>query len=124
MLLFRLCSISNLKMTSPLVAGCYHQPSRGDSSKAADRVGGGGDEGNQLKPEDSIAAGTPNTTSVSGASTPSTPAIPPGKSDPSFKAQFEAFSKSEDTKSDGRQFTLSQSDKWMKRYRWVENNDH
>jgi p25-alpha len=31
-----------------------------------------------------------------------------------FKAQFQAFSKFGDTKSDGKHITLSQSDKWMK----------
>lgn len=31
-----------------------------------------------------------------------------------FSDQFKAFSKFGDTKSDGRQITLSQSDKWMK----------
>lgn len=81
-----------------------------------DGEGGGGGEGNQLKPEEKVAtaAGTPSTTPVSGASTPNTPATPPGKSAPSFKAQFKAFSKFGDTKSDGRHLTLSQSDKWMK----------
>lgn len=78
--------------------------------------GEGGGEGNQLKPEEKVAtaAGTPSTTPVSGASTPNTPATPPGKSAPSFKAQFKAFSKFGDTKSDGQHLTLSQSDKWMK----------
>jgi hypothetical protein len=78
--------------------------------------GDGGGEGNQLKPEEKVptAAGTPSTTPVSGASTPNTPATPPGKSAPSFKAQFKAFSKFGDTKSDGQHLTLSQSDKWMK----------
>lgn len=33
---------------------------------------------------------------------------------PSFKEQFGAFSKFGDNKSDGKQMTLSQSDKWMK----------
>jgi hypothetical protein len=50
----------------------------------------------------------------------STPATPPGKSAPSFKAQFQAFSKFGDTKSDGRHITLSQSDKWMKQARVVD----
>ena len=78
--------------------------------------GEGGGEGNQLKPEEKVATatGTPSTTPVSGASTPNTPATPPGKSAPSFKAQFKAFSKFGDTKSDGQHLTLSQSDKWMK----------
>jgi hypothetical protein len=52
--------------------------------------------------------------------TPDTPATPPGKSAPSFKAQFQAFSKFGDTKSDGRQITLSQSDKWMKQAKVVD----
>jgi hypothetical protein len=84
--------------------------------------GGAGDEGNQLKPEEraATAAGTPSTTPVSGASTPSTPATPPGKSAPSFKAQFKAFSKFGDTKSDGRNLTLSQSDKWMKQAKVID----
>jgi len=78
--------------------------------------GDGGGEGNQPKPEEKVptAAGTPSTTPVSGASTPNTPATPPGKSAPTFKAQFKAFSKFGDTKSDGQHLTLSQSDKWMK----------
>jgi hypothetical protein len=85
-------------------------------------VEGRGEEGNELKPEDNAgtAAGTPNTTPVSGASTPSTPATPPGKSAPSFKAQFKAFSKFGDTKSDGRHLTLSQSDKWMKQAKVID----
>jgi hypothetical protein len=84
--------------------------------------GGGDGEDNQLKPEEkaATAAGTPNTTPVSGASTPSTPATPPGKSAPSFKAQFKAFSKFGDTKSDGRHLTLSQSDKWMKQAKVID----
>jgi hypothetical protein len=83
----------------------------------------GGNEGDQVKPEENAgtAAETSNTTTpVSGASTPSTPATPPGKSSPSFKAQFKAFSKFGDTKSDGRQLTLSQSDKWMKQAKVID----
>ncbi|KDR14913.1 TPPP family protein [Zootermopsis nevadensis] len=38
----------------------------------------------------------------------------------SFKAQFKAFSKFGDTKSDGRYITLTQSDKWMKQAKVVD----
>ncbi|GLH03075.1 TPPP family protein CG45057 [Gryllus bimaculatus] len=50
--------------------------------------------------------------------TPSTPGTPGGT--PSFKAQFRAFSKFGDTKSDGKQITLSQSDKWMKQAKVID----
>lgn len=93
---------------------------------------GGGDssgEGDHAKPatptpsansnSTSNATGTPNTTPVSGASTPNTPATPPGKS-PGFKAQFKAFSKFGDPKSDGKHLTLSQSDKWMKQAKVID----
>lgn len=50
--------------------------------------------------------------------TPSTPGTPGGT--PSFKAQFRAFSKFGDTKSDGKHITLSQSDKWMKQAKVID----
>lgn len=37
-----------------------------------------------------------------------------------FKEQFKAFSKFGDTKSDGKQITLSQSDKWMKQAKVID----
>lgn len=41
-------------------------------------------------------------------------------SSPEFKEQFKAFSKFGDTKSDGKQITLSQSDKWMKQAKVID----
>ena len=95
-------------------------------------VEGGGEDGggeDHAKPESKPATPIPNansnstsnanTTPVSGASTPNTPATPPGKS-PSFKAQFKAFSKFGDPKSDGKHLTLSQSDKWMKQAKVID----
>ena len=87
--------------------------------KQTEVEGGGGDAKQESKP----ATPTPNANStgtpVSGASTPNTPATPPGKT-PSFKAQFKAFSKFGDPKSDGKLLTLSQSDKWMKQAKVID----
>ncbi|XP_063239463.1 tubulin polymerization-promoting protein homolog isoform X2 [Bacillus rossius redtenbacheri] len=56
---------------------------------------------------------------VSQGSAPGTPASDRAAS-PSFKAQFRAFSKFGDPKSDGRHITLSQSDKWMKQAKVID----
>ncbi|KAJ8865989.1 hypothetical protein PR048_033513 [Dryococelus australis] len=53
------------------------------------------------------------------SSTPGTPGSEKASS-PSFKAQFRAFSKFGDSKSDGKHMTLSQSDKWMKQAKVIE----
>ena len=47
------------------------------------------------------------------------PATPKGSVN--LREQFKAFSKFGDTKSDGRLLTLSQSDKWMKQAKVVDN---
>lgn len=55
---------------------------------------------------------------ANGTATP-----PPSASSPpsaAFKEQFKAFSKFGDTKSDGKQITLSQSDKWMKQAKVID----
>lgn len=65
----------------------------------------------ESKPETKAANGT----SPSPAPPAASPAPPKGDgSSSSLKDQFKAFSKFGDTKSDGKQITLSQSDKWMK----------
>lgn len=57
-------------------------------------------------------------TANSGNSTPGSPAAssPAG----SFLANFKAFSKFGDPKSDGKSITLSQSDKWMKQAKVID----
>ena len=57
----------------------------------------------------------------SGNSTP-TPSTPTKSSGgvTTFESQFKAFSKFGDPKSDGKQITLSQSDKWMKQAKVVD----
>lgn len=39
---------------------------------------------------------------------------------PNFSEKFKQFSKFGDTKSDGKQITLSQSDKWMKQAKVID----
>ncbi|XP_015600871.1 TPPP family protein CG45057 [Cephus cinctus] len=51
-----------------------------------------------------------------GGSAPGSPASGSG----SFNASFKAFSKFGDPKSDGKQITLSQSDKWMKQAKVID----
>ena len=51
-----------------------------------------------------------------GSSTPGSPATGTG----SFLSSFKAFAKFGDTKSDGKQITLSQSDKWMKQAKVID----
>ncbi|XP_046487498.1 tubulin polymerization-promoting protein homolog [Neodiprion pinetum] len=53
-----------------------------------------------------------------GNSGPASPASPAGAG--SFTASFKAFSKFGDPKSDGKQITLSQSDKWMKQAKVID----
>ncbi|XP_033221583.1 tubulin polymerization-promoting protein homolog isoform X2 [Belonocnema kinseyi] len=52
----------------------------------------------------------------SGSTTPENPAAGTG----SFLSSFKAFAKFGDTKSDGKQITLSQSDKWMKQAKVID----
>ncbi|KAJ9578532.1 hypothetical protein L9F63_005261 [Diploptera punctata] len=102
------------------------------ASPALKQTGVEGDSGGEVdkaKPESKPATptpnaipnstSTPNTAPASGECTPNTPATPPGKSS-SFKAQFKAFSKFGDIKSDGKHVTLSQSDKWMKQAKVID----
>ncbi|XP_067000905.2 tubulin polymerization-promoting protein homolog isoform X2 [Anabrus simplex] len=66
-----------------------------------------------------VSAVTLNSHGEGEMSPASTPGTPSG-SGSSFKAQFRAFSKFGDPKSDGRHITLSQSDKWMKQAKVVD----
>lgn len=52
----------------------------------------------------------------SGSTTPESPAAGTG----SFLSSFKSFAKFGDTKSDGKQITLSQSDKWMKQAKVID----
>lgn len=52
--------------------------------------------------------------------TPRAEGAPKFGTKPAFKEQFKAFSKFGDTKSDGKQITLSQSDKWMKQAKVID----
>lgn len=61
-------------------------------------------------------AGDAKPTEPEGSSTPEVIKAPMQ----SFRAQFKAFSKFGDTKSDGKHITLSQSDKWMKQAKVIE----
>lgn len=61
------------------------------------------------------------TTAVnSGNSTPGSPATGSPAAGGSFLANFKAFSKFGDPKSDGKSITLSQSDKWMKQAKVID----
>ena len=51
-----------------------------------------------------------------GSTIPGSPAAGAG----SFLSSFKAFAKFGDTKSDGKQITLSQSDKWMKQAKVID----
>lgn len=53
-----------------------------------------------------------------GSSGPASPGSPAGNG--SFPGSFKAFSKFGDPKSDGKQITLSQSDKWMKQAKVID----
>lgn len=63
-----------------------------------------------------VAATESNGASNGSAATPASPAPPTGD----FKESFKAFAKFGDTKSDGKQLTLSQSDKWMKQAKVID----
>ncbi|XP_012254675.2 tubulin polymerization-promoting protein homolog isoform X2 [Athalia rosae] len=71
-------------------------------------------------PSESLAAlkieAGPEGTENSGPASPASPAAGTG----SFPASFKAFSKFGDPKSDGKQITLSQSDKWMKQAKVID----
>lgn len=56
---------------------------------------------------------------IEDGSTNSTPSSP-GAESGSFLANFKAFSKFGDPKSDGKLITLSQSDKWMKQAKVID----
>lgn len=55
-----------------------------------------------------------------GAAGGASPASPAPSTAADFKESFKAFSKFGDTKSDGKQITLSQSDKWMKQAKVID----
>lgn len=57
-----------------------------------------------------------NGAAATASAAPASPAPPAGD----FKESFKAFSKFGDTKSDGKQLTLSQSDKWMKQAKVID----
>jgi len=80
-------------------------------------------------PSTDAASSTPSTNAAPTPSTPGgTPSTPGGSENgeaarrgPSqLRQQFQAFSKYGDTKSDGTQITLSQSDKWMKQAKVID----
>lgn len=75
----------------------------------------------KLAIDDTAVAATESNGSAangSAATAPASPAPPTGD----FKESFKAFSKFGDTKSDGKQLTLSQSDKWMKQAKVIDKN--
>ena len=57
---------------------------------------------------------------IEDGSTSSTPSSPGSTEPGSFLANFKAFSKFGDPKSDGKLITLSQSDKWMKQAKVID----
>ncbi|XP_049860010.1 tubulin polymerization-promoting protein homolog [Schistocerca gregaria] len=80
-------------------------------------------------PPAAAAASTPTKAAAAAAQSPKTPppdaasgeaAATPGTPTANFRAQFRAFSRFGDPKSDGRALTLSQSDKWLKQARVVD----
>lgn len=89
-------------------------------------AGGGGDAPQQA------AASTPTKAAAAAAAAAQSPKTPPpdaasgetgatpGTPTAAFRAQFRAFSRFGDPKSDGRALTLSQSDKWLKQARVVD----
>lgn len=76
----------------------------------------------KLALEDTSATnGAANGAAAAGTNSPAAAASPrdsTGGGD--FKESFKAFSKFGDTKSDGKQITLSQSDKWMKQAKVID----
>lgn len=65
--------------------------------------------------EEKANVGSPAASANGSAAASPAPAAGPG-----LKDQFQAFSKFGDCKSDGKQITLSQSDKWMKQAKVID----
>lgn len=72
----------------------------------------------KLAIDDTAVAATESNGAANGsaAAAPASPAPSTGD----FKESFKAFAKFGDTKSDGKQLTLSQSDKWMKQAKVID----
>ncbi|XP_049809935.1 tubulin polymerization-promoting protein homolog [Schistocerca nitens] len=97
--------------TSPPGAG-------GDACKPAANPPPAGAASTPTKAAAAAAAQSPKTPPPDAASGEA--AATPGTPTANFRAQFRAFSRFGDPKSDGRALTLSQSDKWLKQARVVD----